>query len=336
MFLEEKEGITMKKLAILGSTGSIGKNCLAVARHLGKESVSVTALAAGSNIDLLEKQALEFHPRLLAVFDEEQAQILQKRVPHILVLSGMEGLEAVAGQESANLIIAAISGMIGLIPTIAAIKARKKIGFASKEVLVSAGEIIMPLVQKYGIELIPIDSELTAIFQCLKGEHPKAVERLLITASGGPFRKYTQAQMESITIDHALTHPNYRMGPKVTIDSSTLMNKGLEMIEAHWLFQIPFEKIEIVVHPQQIIHSMVEFIDNSMLAQMGDPDMLVPIQYAITHPERAKGSLKPFDFHINNQLEFYQPDLEKFRCLKLAYEAVALQRKHALLYECSQ
>lgn len=312
----------MKYLSILGSTGSIGKNCLAVARHLGVETVQIVALAAKSNIDLLEQQAREFGPQFVAVYDLDQARELQKRIPAIPVIGGMEGLEAVAVCSQANLVISAISGAIGLAPTVAAIKAGKNIGFANKEVLVSGGELVMSLVRKHGIELIPIDSELTAIFQCLKGESAKVVKRILITASGGPFRNYTAAQLETVTVDHALNHPNYRMGPKVTIDSSTLMNKGLEMIEAHWLFQVPLKNIEVVVHPQQIIHSMVEFIDNSMLAQMCEPDMLVPIQYAITYPKRYDGLLPPFDFLKNPTLQFLLPDTDKFRCLKLAYDAI--------------
>lgn len=312
----------MRNLAILGSTGSIGKNCLAVARHLGKDVVQVVALAAKSNIELLEQQAKEFQPKLVAVYDQDQALKLQRRIPNIPVLGGMEGLEAVAVHEKANLVISSISGSVGLAPTIAAIKAGKNIGFANKEVLVAGGELVMSLVRKHRIDLIPIDSELTAIFQCLKGEGAKVVQRLLITASGGPFRKFTDAQLESVTLEHALNHPNYRMGPKVTIDSSTLMNKGLEVIEAHWLFGVPLQNIEVVVHPQQIIHSMVEFIDNSMLAQMCDPDMLVPIQYAITYPKRYHGSLPPFNFARNSTLEFLTPDIDRFRCLKLAYEAV--------------
>lgn len=312
----------MRNLAILGSTGSIGKNCLAVARHLGKEVVQIAAIAARSNIDLLEAQAKEFNPKLVAVYDLEQAGILQKRIPHIPVMAGMEGLKAVAVFDEANLVISAISGAIGLEPTLAAIVAKKNIGFANKEVLVSGGSLVMKLVQKHGIELIPIDSELTAIFQCLKGENAKVVQRILITASGGPFRNFTKEQLETVTVDHALNHPNYRMGPKVTIDSSTLMNKGLEMIEAYWLFQVPLDKIEVVVHPQQIIHSMVEFTDNSMLAQMCEPDMLVPIQYAITYPKRFAGSLPPFDFVKNGTLQFSLPDTMKFRCLKLAYDAI--------------
>lgn len=312
----------MKDLAILGSTGSIGKNCLAIARHLGNEAVRVIALAARHNIDLLEEQVREFRPEIVAVYDRDKARELQKRIPNTPVLGGMDGLNAVAIHEKANLTIAAISGAIGLEPTIAAIKAKKNIGFASKEVLVSAGELVMSLVGSQGISFVPIDSELTAIFQCLKGEPTKAVQRLLITASGGPFRNYTQAQLKDVTVDHALKHPNYRMGSKVTIDSSTLMNKGLEMIEAHWLFQVPLEKIEVVVHPQQIIHSMVEFVDGSILAQMGDPDMLIPIQYAISYPERLPSSLKPFDFAKNHTLQFMIPDTDKFRCLRLAYDAI--------------
>lgn len=312
----------MKSLAILGSTGSIGRNSLTVARHLGKDEIRVVALAAKSNIDLLEQQAREFHPELIGVYDLKKARELQKRLPGIPVLGGMEGLEAVAAYEKANLVISAISGSIGLVPTITAIKAKKNIGFANKEVLVSGGELVMSLVKQYGIDLIPIDSELTAIFQCLKGEGPKAVQRILITASGGPFREYSAEALEKVTIDNALNHPNFRMGPKVTIDSSTLMNKGLELIEAHWLFQVPLEQIKVVIHPQQIIHSMVEFIDNTMLAQMCEPDMLVPIQYALTYPKRFKGSLTPFDFLKNSTLQFFQPDTDKFRCLKLAYDAV--------------
>ncbi len=312
----------MRELAILGSTGSIGRNCLTVARHLGEKTIQIVALAARHNIDLLEAQAREFHPKLLAVYDKTQAAELQRRLPHIPVLSGMEGLEAVATHTQANLVISSISGAIGLKPTIAAIKAKKNIGFANKEVLVSGGELVMALVRAHGIDLIPIDSELTAIFQCLKGEGAKEVQRLLITASGGPFRNLTSSQLEDVTVEHALKHPNFRMGPKVTIDSSTLMNKGLEMIEAHWLFDVPLDQIEVIVHPEQIIHSMVEFIDNSMLAQMCEPDMLVPIQYTLTHPQRLSGSLKPFDFTKNSTLRFFLPDREKFRCLSLAYEAI--------------
>ncbi len=312
----------MKKLAILGSTGSIGKNCIAVAKHLGKEKVRITALAAQKNIDILEQQALETEPELIAVFDKEKAAVLQRRLPHIPVLAGMEGLYAVATHTKANLVISSMSGAIGLAPTLEAIKAKKNIGFANKEVLVAGGELVTSLVRANGVSLVPIDSELTAIFQCLKGDPVKTVNRLLITASGGPFRTFSNDQLQNVTVESALNHPNYRMGPKVTIDSSTLMNKGLEMIEAHWLFQTPLDKIEVVVHPQQIIHSMVEFIDGSILAQMSEPDMLLPIQYAITYPDKLPGSLKPFDFTKYHTLQFALPDLNKFRCLKLAYDAI--------------
>jgi 1-deoxy-D-xylulose-5-phosphate reductoisomerase len=312
----------MKVLSILGSTGSIGQNCLKVAKHLGPEKVRIAALAAGNNIDLLEAQAREFQPALVALYDENKALELQRKLPGTSVLGGMEGLQAVAELEHSNLVISAMSGAIGIAPTLAAIRAGKDIGFANKEVLVAGGELVMSLVNAFGIELIPIDSELTALFQCLKGDSSKQVARLLITASGGPFRNHSAAQLEKVTAEEALAHPNYRMGPKVTIDSSTLMNKGLEMIEAHWLFQLPAEKIEIIVHPQQIIHGMVEFIDNSMLAQLCEPDMLVPIQYVLTYPERKNGCLKPFDFIKNSVWHFSLPDLNKFRCLRLAYEAI--------------
>lgn len=312
----------MKYLTILGSTGSIGKNCLKIAKHLGEESIKIVALAARSNIDLLEEQAREFHPELIAVYDLDQASKLQKKIPHIPVIGGMEGLEAVAVHKKTNFVISAMNGAIGLSPTIAAIRAGKNIGFANKEILVAGGEMVISLVRKHEVELIPIDSELTAIFQCLKDEDKRAVQRILITASGGPFRNYTMEQLRTVTVDHALNHPNYRMGPKVTIDSSTLMNKGLEMIEAHWLFQVPLEKIEVVVHPQQIIHGMVEFVDNSVLAHLSDPDMRVPIQYALTYPKRYTGSLSPFDFFKNHTLQFSAPDINKFRCLKLAYDAI--------------
>lgn len=311
----------MRSLAILGSTGSIGKNCLAAVRHLGEEKAQVLALAAHSNVDLLEQQAKEFQPKLIAVYDLNQARELQRRIPHISVVGGMDGLIAVATFEKANLVISAMSGSIGLLPTISAIKEKKDVGFANKEVLVAGGEIVMSLVSEHQINLIPIDSELTAIFQCIKGEPAKTIHRILLTASGGPFRTLTTEQLEGVTVESALNHPNYRMGPKVTIDSSTLMNKGIEMIEAHWLFQLPVDKIDVVIHPQQMIHGMVEFTDNSLLAQMSDKDMIIPIQYAITYPKRYKGSLPPYDFIKHSTLQFSLPDMDKFPCLRLAYEA---------------
>lgn len=312
----------MKRIAVLGSTGSIGKNTLKVAEHLGKDKIQVTVLAAKENIDLLEQQAHAFHPKLIAVYNKDKARELQQRLPGFQVVGGMEGLQAAASYSEVELVISAIAGTLGLEPTVAAIKAGKNVGLANKEALVSGGALVMQLVKEHGITLIPIDSEHSALFQCLKGEPTRSVDRLLITASGGPFREFSSAQLDTVSIDQALKHPNFRMGPKVTIDSSTLMNKGLEMIEAHWLFGVPLSNIEVVIHPQQIIHSMVEFVDGSILAQMCEPTMIVPIQYAMTYPDRAPGLMKRFDFLKNAALQFSLPDMQRFRCLALAYEAI--------------
>ncbi len=311
----------MKKISILGSTGSIGRNTLQVARHL-KNDFQVVALAARDNIDLLEKQALEFSPKIIAVYKPEKALELQKRLPGRTILSGMDGLKAVAAYADADLIISAIAGTMGLQPTVEAIMAGKNVALANKEVLVSAGSLVMRLVKEKGIELIPIDSEHSAIFQCLNGEKRTNIRRLILTSSGGPFREYTQENLEHVTAAQALKHPTWMMGPKVTIDSSTLMNKGLELIEAYWLFNIPMDKMDVIIHPQSIIHSLVEFKDCSMLAQMGAPHMITPIQYAMTYPDRSDGMLEPFDFEKFAKLEFFKPDVEKFRCLHLAYEAM--------------
>lgn len=312
----------MKRIAVLGSTGSIGKNTLKVAEHLGKDKIQVSVLAAKENIDLLEQQAHAFQPKLIAVYNKDKARELQQRLPGFQILGGMEGLQAAAAYSEVELVISAIAGTLGLEPTVAAIKAGKNVGLANKEALVSGGALVMQLVKEHGITLIPIDSEHSALFQCLKGEPNRAVDRLLITASGGPFREYSSTQLDTVSIDQALKHPNFRMGPKVTIDSSTLMNKGLEMIEAHWLFGVPLSNIEVVIHPQQIIHSMVEFVDGSILAQMCEPTMIVPIQYAMTYPDRAPGLMKRFDFLKNAALQFSLPDMQRFRCLALAYEAI--------------
>lgn len=311
-----------KTITLLGSTGSIGQSTLSVVRHLGDSQVQVKALAAQSNIDLLEKQAREFNPELVAVFDKEKAVELQKRLPTIPVLGGIEGIIAAASISSANYAVSAIGGTLGLLPTIEAIRSGKIIGLANKETLVSGGELVVRLAKEKGVPLIPIDSEHSAIFQCLYGEDKKTIHRLILTASGGPFRSYSSDQLKNVTVDQALAHPNWRMGPKITIDCSTLMNKGLEMIEAHWLFGVPCEKIEVIVHPQSIIHSMVEFTDSSMLAQLSEPTMILPIQYALTYPNRLPSSVKPFDFTKNSTLQFLPPDEDKFRCLSLAYEAI--------------
>lgn len=338
IFFYEKEGIDifilhvilvkyfssdfiMKQIAILGSTGSIGRNALAVVRHL-KSGFRVVALAARENIDLLEQQAREFEPLIIGVFDPEKARELKKRLPGRTIIAGMEGLKAVAACQEADMVISAIAGTLGLQPTIEAILAGKDIGLANKEALVSGGALVMRLVKEKGVQLIPIDSEHSAIFQCLKGEKKSTVNRIVLTSSGGPFRSWTQEQRERATVEQALNHPTWKMGPKVTIDSSTLMNKGLEIIEAHWLFNMEIDKIEVVIHPQSIIHSLVEFNDYSMLAQMGVPNMIVPIQYAMTYPDRFPGLLEPFDFVKHEKLEFFKPDLNQFRCLTLAYEAI--------------
>lgn len=311
----------MKSISILGSTGSIGQNALNVARHLPAE-LKVVALAARENIDLLEKQALEFHPALIAVYREDKALELQGRLPHITVLGGMEGLKAVASYSAADMVVSAIAGTLGLQPTLEAIKAGKDIALANKEALVSGGSLVMKLVKEKGVNLLPIDSEHSAIFQCLKNEKKGAINRIVLTSSGGPFRNSSEEQLKEVTVEKALNHPTWKMGPKVTIDSSTLMNKGLEVIEAYWLFNLPLDKIEVIIHPQSIIHSLVEFQDFSILAQMGVPNMIVPIQYALTYPDRFPGMLEPFDFVKQGKLEFFKPDLTKFRCLGLAYEAI--------------
>lgn len=308
-----------KKVAILGSTGSIGKNALNVARHLG---IPVKALAVKSNIELLEAQIKEFSPEMVAVYDKEQAHILQKKVS-IKVLGGMEGICEVAANSSANFVISAMTGASGIEPTAAAITQGKNIGLANKEILVAAGEYITQLAKTHKISLIPIDSEHSAIFQCLQGSTLQEVRRLILTASGGPFLHASESDLASITLDQALSHPTWTMGPKVSIDSSTLMNKGFELIEAFFLFGIPLNQIEVVIHPQSVIHSFVEFIDGSILAQASEPSMIIPIQYALTYPERKPGLLPAFDFYKYSALQFFAPDLQKFRCLKLAYHSLA-------------
>lgn len=318
-----------KTVALLGSTGSIGTSTLQVARHL-KEEVQIIALAAKSKIDLLEAQAKEFQPKLIAVYEEAAARTLKKRLPQFRVVSGMDGLRELAALPEADFVLLAMTGSAGLLPAIEAIKAGKQIGLANKEVMISAGELISQMAKEKGITILPVDSEHSALFQCLKGEKKEKVRRLILTASGGPFRSKTLQQLSQVKLSDAMAHPNYRMGPKVTIDSSTLMNKGLEMIEARWLFDIDPSSIDAVIHPEQRVHSFVEFIDGSMLAQISDPDMLFPIQYALTYPERKKGILPPYDFVKNGTLTFFPPDKERFRCLDLAIFAM----KEALSYPC--
>jgi 1-deoxy-D-xylulose-5-phosphate reductoisomerase len=311
----------MKKIALLGSTGSVGRSTLQVVRHL-KDEMQIVALAARSNIDLLEQQIKEFHPALVAVFDPAKALALQKRVPGVKVVAGEEGLSQAASLDGADIAMLAMSGSSGLKPALSAISAGKTIGFANKELLVSAGELIMRLVREKNVSLIPVDSEHSAIFQCLQGQDRKAVRRLILTASGGPFRTFSFEELSSITKEMALSHPNWSMGAKITVDSSTLMNKGLEKIEARWLFDFSPEAIDIVVHPQSVVHSCVEYCDGSIIAQMSEPNMVLPIQYALTYPERRPGLLPPFDFLRGRQLTFEAPDRKKFPCLQLAEEAL--------------
>lgn len=311
----------MKKIGILGSTGSIGTQTLEVVRN--SKDIQVTALAAGSNIDLLEKQIREFKPSLAAVWSKEKAEELKIRVRDIPVriLSGMNGLLEAATKEDVEILVTAVVGMIGIRPTIAAIKAGKDIALANKETLVTAGHIIMPLVKSYRVRLLPVDSEHSAIFQCLNGEKNNPIHKILLTASGGPFRGKTRKELEYIQVEDALKHPNWSMGKKITIDSSTMVNKGLEVMEAHWLFDVDMDDVEVVVQPQSIIHSMVEFEDGAVMAQLGTPDMKLPIQYALYYPERRFLSGERLDFSRLGEIRFEKPDMENFPGLALAYEA---------------
>lgn len=311
----------MKSITILGSTGSIGQSTLKIVSHL-PDCFKVVALSAHSNLTLLEQQIREYKPEVVAVADEKKATELKKRGLNVKIVFGKEGLEEVAAWQSAEFVVVAIVGLAALAPTIAAIAAGKAIGLANKEVLVSAGKLVMDLAKKFKVPLIPIDSEHSAIFQCLEGRDLKTISRVVLTASGGPFRNYSQEELSSITLEQALCHPTWKMGPKITVDSSTLMNKGLELIEAHFLFDIPPEKLDVVIHPQSIIHSLIEFIDGSVIAQLSDPNMIYPIQYALTYPERKKGMFPPFDFVKNSKLEFFPPDFQKFPALKFALDSL--------------
>lgn len=308
----------MKCIAILGSTGSIGCNTLEVAKHLGYR---VEGLAAHSNIDRLEEQARLFSPQCVAVFDEEKGKELRVRLPGIRVVTGMEGLIEVATLPETDFLVSAIVGAMGILPTLKGIEAGKTIGLANKEVLIAAGELIMGAAKRQDVKIIPIDSEHSAIFQCLQGECPSGVRKIILTASGGPFRTASEKELSQMTPEDALKHPTWKMGKKVTIDSSTLMNKGLEVIEAKFLFNTSLENIDVVIHPQSIVHSFVEFIDGSLLAQMGEHDMKIPIQYAMTYPQRKKGIVSCFDFMKYSTLEFFPPEWKKFPCLGMAYAA---------------
>ena len=314
----------MKYIAILGSTGSIGTQTLEVVR--AQQDIKVTALSAGDNIDLLEKQIREFKPVLAAVKTEEKAKELALRISDldIPVLSGMDGLMAVACEEKAEVLVTAIVGMLGIRPTIAAIEAGKDIALANKETLVTAGHIIMPLAKKCGVRILPVDSEHSAIFQSLNGEkeHGNKIDKILLTASGGPFRGMTREQLSQVRLEDALKHPNWVMGRKITIDSATLVNKGLEVMEAKWLFDVELDQIQVVVHPQSVIHSMVQYEDGAIIAQLGTPDMKLPIQYALYYPERRFLRGIRLDFYKLGQMTFEAPDMDTFEGLKFALEAM--------------
>lgn len=312
----------MKKIAILGSTGSIGTQTLSVVAEHG--DINVVALACGSNITLLEKQIRQFHPELVAVWKEEDAKQLRMLVADlpVKVSSGMEGLLEVATYEKSEIFVTAIVGMLGVRPTIAAIEAGKNIALANKETLVTAGHIIMPLAKKKGVSILPVDSEHSAIFQSLQGNEKNSIHQILLTASGGPFRGKKKEELNQINVEDALNHPNWSMGKKVTIDSSTLVNKGLEVMEAKWLFDVSLDQIQVVIHPQSVVHSAVEYEDGAVIAQLGTPDMRLPIQYALYYPKRRNLSGERLDLFALQSLTFERPDMETFRGLALAFTAM--------------
>ena len=316
----------MKKISILGSTGSIGKQTLDVVRA-NKDKFEVVAISANSSVDLLLEQIKEFKPKYVAVYDEVSCMKLKSMIPsdiNIEILSGMEGLKAISSLDEIDVLLTAIVGMIGLLPTLCAIRNGKDIALANKETLVCAGSLVMSEAKKHNVNILPVDSEHSAIFQCLNGEKNKEIEKIILTASGGPFRGKKKQDLLHITKNEALKHPNWSMGRKISIDSSTLMNKGLEVIEAKWLFGVDYNDIDVVVHPQSIIHSMVQFIDSSVMAQLGCPDMRLPIQYALTYPDRSVNDFERLDLAKLATLTFENPDLETFPCLKLAYETLKM------------
>ena len=312
----------MKKIAILGSTGSIGTQTLDVVREQG--DISVAALAAGSNIALLEQQIREFHPRLVAVWDKKKAEELKIKTADLSVeiLDGMDGLLAVAQIPEAEILVTAIVVMLGIRPTIAVIRAGKDIALANKETLVTAGHLIMPMAEENHVSILPVDSEHSAIFQSLNGERHNKIHKILLTASGGPFRGKTREELKDVTVEDALKHPNWSMGRKITVDSATLVNKGLEVMEAKWLFDVELSQIQVVVQPQSVIHSMVEYEDGAIIAELGTADMRLPIQYALYYPDRRPLSGERLDFYKLGQITFERPDTDTFRGLALAYRAM--------------
>jgi len=313
----------MKKVFVLGSSGSIGVNCLNVISNL-RNDFEVTGLSVNSNTELLLEQINKFKPKVVVVRDEKAAGNISGKIPTgCELLIGEEGLIKAAHETDYDIFMGAMVGFAGLAPTIEAVKRGKRIALANKETLVVAGEIVTDLCRANDSEIIPVDSEHSAIYQCLIGENLDEVEKLILTASGGPFREKDKSFFENATVDEALSHPNWKMGSKITIDSATMMNKGLEVIEAHWLFGLPSKKIDVVIHPQSIIHSMVQFVDGSIKAQLGLPDMKLPIQYALTFPQRQLNNFERTNLPAINSLTFYEPDLTKFECLKLAFDALS-------------
>ena len=311
----------IKKISVLGSTGSIGTQTLEIARY--NHDIGITALAAGSNVELLEKQVREFHPKIACLWKEEAARELKRRIRDldVKVVSGMEGLMEAACEPEAQIVVTAVVGMIGIRPTIAAMEAGKDIALANKETLVTAGHIIMPLAKEKGVKILPVDSEHSAIFQCLQGAGENRIHKILLTASGGPFRGRSREQLAGVQPEDALKHPNWSMGRKITIDSSTMVNKGLEVMEAHWLFDVDMDQVQVVIQPASVIHSMIEYEDGAVIAQLGTPDMKLPIQYALYYPERRFLPGDRLDFTKLKEITFDEPDMETFRGLKLAYEA---------------
>lgn len=326
----------MRTIALLGSTGSIGTQTLEVLRN--NKDIKVSALTASSNIDLLEKQIREFSPNVVCVYQKEKAEELKVRIADlpVKVTTGMEGLIACATEENAEMVVTAVVGMIGLIPTIEAIKRKKDIALANKETLVTAGHIIMPLVKEYGVKLLPVDSEHSAIFQSLQGcNNQREIHKLILTASGGPFRDKKREDLKNIQVEDALKHPNWSMGRKITIDSATMVNKGLEVMEAKWLFDVTLDQIEVVIQPQSIIHSGVEFVDGGIIAELGTPDMKLPIQYALYYPERRFLPGKRLDFFELAKITFQKPDLDNFPGLRLAYEAMSVGGSMPTVYNAA-
>lgn len=326
----------MKKIGILGATGSIGTQTLEIVRN-HRDEVQVVALAAGKNAALLEKQIREFEPRLAVLWDEEASRDLKERVSDldVKVLSGMEGLLEIAAMEEMEALVTAVVGMIGVQPTLAAIEHGKDILLANKETLITAGHLLMPLAKEKGVKILPVDSEHSAIFQSLNGEKRSQVKKILLTASGGPFRGKKREELAGMRVEDALKHPNWSMGRKITIDSATMVNKGLEVMEAKWLFDVELDQIQVVVQPQSIIHSMVEYADGSIIAQLGLPDMKLPIQYALFYPDRKPMPGPELDFYELAQITFEKPDLETFTGLQLAFDAMRIGGSMPTVYNAA-